>query len=110
MNKLIQYVVMAAVGVLIFSALLIPFTHSATAEQLTVTNTGSFFTTPDDGEHTIVINAETITYDGKPCIYPDLSLYGSATVIVGEDWFLRLEKSTSTGVNYILAGPPPTVC
>lgn len=93
------------VGVLVL-ACFIPSITAYTDETKTVENVGSYFATPDDGEHTIVINATTITFDGEPCIYPDLSLYGSATVIIGKDWFLRLEKSSSTGVNYILAGPP----
>ena len=103
---MIELVVGIVVGLIVFSAILMPTVHSSTDATLTVTNTGSYFTTPDEGEHTIVINAASITYDGKVCTYPDLSLYGSATVVMGEDWFLRLEKSSSTGVNYILGGPP----
>ena len=109
MNKLIQYVVMAAVGVLIFSALLIPFTHSATAETLTVTNEGAYFTTPDDGEHTIIIQHGQITYDGAACVFPDVSLYGSATLMIGDNWFLRCDSGidpATTPLRYLIAGPP----
>ena len=93
------------VGVLIL-ACFIPSITAYTDETKTIENVGSYFTTPDDGEHTIVIDATTITFDGEPCIYPDLSLYGSATVLIGEDWFLRIEKVANDTINYIIAGPP----
>lgn len=94
------------VGVLLL-ACFIPSITAYTDETKTIKNVGSYFTTPDDGEHTIVIDATTITFDGEPCIYPDLSLYGSANAIIGEDWFLRLEFNPNNNlVSYILAGPP----
>lgn len=107
MHKLIQASVFAAIGVLVFASLLIPFVDSGTAETLTIKNTGSYFTTPDEGEHTVIVDANTITYDGNACVYPDLSLYGSATVAIGADWFVRLEWNTAhTTVSYVVAGPP----
>ena len=94
------------VGIIIL-ACFIPSITAYTDETKTIENVGSYFTTPDDGEHTIVIDATTITFDGEPCIYPDLSLYGSANAIIGEDWFLRLEFNPNNNlVSYILAGPP----
>lgn len=105
-KKLATIIVAVIVGVILTSAILVPIVSDHTSAQKTVTNEGSYFTTPDDGEHTVVINAETITYDGEPCIYPDLSLYGSATLMVGEDWFVRLNTATGNTVAVTIAGPP----
>lgn len=105
--KVISLVVGLTVGVLLMMGLVAPLVADHANETKTATNIGSYFTTPDEGEHTIVIDRDTITFDGKSCNYPDLSLYGSATAIIGEDWFLRLELNTGNNlVSYILAGPP----
>lgn len=106
-NKMIGLVVGVMVGIIIMSAALFPTIHASTDQTFTKTNVGSFFTTPDENEHTIVIDDTTITFDDNECIYPDLTLYGSATAMVGEDWFLRLELNTNNNlVTYILCGPP----
>lgn len=104
MNRITGLVIALVVGGLLVGGLLIPSIEGMTATEATRTNTGAYFTTPDGGEHEIIISTDTITYDGKTCIYPDLGLYGSATALIGSDWFLRLERSGS-GVSFIVAGP-----
>lgn len=106
MNKITGLVIALVVGGLLVGGLLIPTVQGMTEKTLTHTNSGAYFTTPDGDEHTIVIDATTITFDGNACTYPDLSLYGSATAIIGEDWFLRLEKMSNGNVQYVVAGPP----
>lgn len=107
-NDLIKLVVGVIVGALMLSAILTPMIHASTDETITIKNEGAYFTTPDENEHTLLINATEITYDGEPCIYPDMELYGSATVLVGNDWFLRISKSTNpaNSIEYVIAGPP----
>ena len=103
-KNMLDLVVGIAVGVLVLSAALFPVIDSNTDQTLIKTNVGTQFMTPDDGEHTIVIDYSSITFDGKPCVYPDMSLYGSATVMLGSDWFFRLEDN-GTRISYIIAGP-----
>lgn len=106
--KVMQLVVGLTVGVLLMIGLIVPVVNSNANETLTVTNTGAYFTVPDDGEHTIVIQHGEITYDGKQCIWPDVSLFNSATLMVGNNWFLRCDSGTSPTqpLRYLFAGPP----
>lgn len=99
MNKLIQYVVMAAVGVLIFSALLVPIINDATTTEKTFNNSeGALFQVEKfdtdssysfewiytDPTHA-TINNETVTLS-------------NATVICATDSFLiRYGQDTSNG-------------
>lgn len=108
MNKIIGLVLVLVIGATLVGGLLAPTISGLTDKQLTVTNEGSYFTVPDDGEHTLVVNGTQITYDGQPCVYPDMELYSSATVMVGSDWFLRISKTTNpaNSIEYVIAGPP----
>lgn len=96
MNKLIQYCVMVAVGILVFSALLVPVVNTGASEKTTISNLGANFKLTDDSAdvHTIVISADAdgliITTDGELCKLPDFSLFGSATIVFCEDSFIRL--------------------
>jgi len=109
MNKFIQMAILAAVGVILVFSLCLPLVDSSTAETRTVHNTGAYFTTPDENEHTILIQHGQITYDGKPCAWPDLTLYGSANIAVGTDWMLRVDSGSNPATDtlrYVFAGPP----
>ena len=107
-KNILNIAIVLTVGVILAGSLLMPVISAYGDETLTVHNTGAYFTTSDENEHTLVINATTITYDGKPCIYPDMELYGSATLMVGPDWFLRIAKLTTPAgaIEYIITGPP----
>ena len=99
-------VIGTVIGVLLISTLLIPFINEGTAAEKTVTNEGAFFTTPDGENHTIVLTGGKLTYDGEDCILPDLSLYGGATIMCGEDWFVRITGTDYSSVLVVVAGPP----
>ena len=63
MNKLIQYAVMVAVGVLLFASLLIPMTNEAVATTNTFENDGYFYMQKITAEDT---NTYTLTYEYDP--------------------------------------------
>lgn len=71
------------------------------AQTLTIHNTGAYFTTPDDDNHTITLSADNITIDAATVDYPE-GYGGSSTLIAGPDWIVRY---TSVGTVYV-GGPP----
>ena len=96
MNKIIQYAVMVAVGVLIFSALLVPIINDATTTEKTFVN-DEYYITMDKldsaSEHTITWEKDTntkITVDGK-VIEPD---WNSITIVAEENNLIRCSKGT----------------
>lgn len=97
------------VGVLVL-ACFIPSITAYTDETKTIKNTGSYFTTPDDGEHTIIIEDGVITFDDNECVWPNFSYFGSVTLMAGEDWCLRADSynSTTQVCRITIAGPPHT--
>lgn len=114
MNKLIQYCVMAAVGVLLFASLLIPLTNEATATTETLTNDGFFRMkeiTADSDDVTItwsytdpyvfnvgdeIVKLPAGTTGGNP-VYP-------YTIFANEGWGLRVAVSANDRVDLNLYG------
>ena len=95
MNRITGLVIALVVGGLLVGGLLIPSIEGMTATEKTFENEGSPFMLADSGNHTIIIGMDansniTITTDGETDIVPDLSLYGSATILYAEDSFIRL--------------------
>lgn len=93
-NKLIPIVITLVVGVILAGSLLIPIVNDATTAEKTYINEGISYATPDEDNHVIVVSTDgntfTITTDGETCETPDMSLYGSATLVYCEDVSLRL--------------------
>lgn len=107
--NLITIAVTLAIGVILIGSLLVPVISNYGDEEKSIKNTGSYFTTPDGGDHEIVITKGVITYDGEECAWPDLSLYGSVTLMIGTDWILRADNGTNPAtdsIRYTIAGPP----
>lgn len=87
MNKLIQYAVMVAVGVLVFASLLVPLTNEATATTTTFNNTGIYYMeNPSEPISVIYEGGTDWTIDGAPLEY---TVYGATNIIVTEDIFIR---------------------
>lgn len=94
------------VGILLLTALVIPVLSFSTDETTIRTNTGSYFTTADEGEHTIVFSADSISFDGATFDYPIGFGEGSArnaTLMIGEDWILRADNNMK---RLVISGPP----
>ena len=110
MNRITGLVIALVVGGLLVGGLLIPSIEGMTAPTLEKTNTGAYFTTPDDGEHTVIISDGVITYDDNECIWPDFSYFGSITLIAGADWCIRADayNPTTQACRITIAGPPHT--
>lgn len=106
-KTLIGAIMAAVVGIILLGSLLGPTITAYNEPEREVTNTGSYFTVPDGEDHTIIVKADSITYDGEACIYPDLSIYGSATILIGDGWFCRLANE-SQGIQFVVAGPNQT--
>ena len=105
MHKLIQASILAAIGILVFAALLVPVVDSSTAETLTVKNEGAYFATPDEEEHTLIFGVEQVTVDGETVAYPVGFGTGNArnaTVMIGSDWMFRLDSNM---LRLLVAGP-----
>ena len=94
----------------IILACFIPSITAYTDETKTIKNTGAYFTAPDENEHTIIFDNGIITYDGKECIWPDFSYFGSIALMAGEDWCLRADayNPTTQICRIVIAGPPHT--
>lgn len=110
MNRIIGLVLALVVGGLLVGGLLIPSIEGMTAPTLEKTNTGAYFTTPDEEEHTVIISDGVITYDDNECIWPNFSYFGSITLIAGADWCIRADayNSTTQSCRIAIAGPPHT--
>ena len=106
--KIISLIIGLVTGILLLSGLVFPMVSYSAAEDLTIKNTGAYFTTPDEGEHTIVITEHTITFDDKVCQWPDISYFGSIALMAGEDWCLRVDtyNPNTNNARALLAGPP----
>ena len=104
-NDLIKLVVGVIVGALMLSAILTPMIHASTDETITIKNEGAYFTTPDEGDHTLVFGFEQVTVDGVTVPYPIGFGTGSArnaTAIIGTDWMFRLDSNM---LRLLIAGP-----
>lgn len=98
---------MAAVGVLVFAALLLPVVTDATSETAIYTNNGTPYKAFDDSAHTITVDTTDgikITTDGELCANPDLSLYGSATLVYGERDIIRILSNGTLQIYGIVGG------
>lgn len=109
-KRMIELTVGIVVGLVVFSAILMPVIHNNTDEYLTIKNTGAYFTTPDEGEHTVVIEDGVITFDDNECVWPNFSYFGSVTLMAGEDWCIRADayNSSAQTCRIAIAGPPHT--
>lgn len=96
-KNLIGAIVAVTVGIILIGTVLSSAVAAYSNETLTYTNEGTPFAAFDDETHTIVVSYDgskyVITTDGEECELPDLSLYGAATIVYGDDAFIRLSKS-----------------
>ena len=102
-NKLVIGVMAAFIGIVMLAAVLMPVLNDATTVNVTIENDGVPFAAVDEDEHTITITATAenpivITVDGEVSELPDLSLYGSATVVYADDTFVRLGSNGAVTV------------
>lgn len=85
------------ISVLLLTTVLIPVTSMGTSETLTYLNEGVPYTEIDEDTHTIVVSYDgsvySITTDGEACMLPDLSLFGSATLVYGTDGLVRMASN-----------------
>lgn len=106
-NKTLGIIFAIVIGVIFVGSLLAPTIDNYDTEKLTIQNTGSYFTTVDaEDEHTIVFSTDKIVYDGVDVAYPEGFGTGNdrnATLMVGEDWFLRADAGIT---RLLVAGPP----
>lgn len=105
MKNIVGLMVALVVGVLMVGTLLAPTVSSMTPATLTYENEGSFFATPDDGNHIIVFSEEYATVDGVEVEYPVGFGTGNArnaTVILGDNWMFRLDSNM---LRLVIAGP-----
>lgn len=93
-TNLLTLVVMLTVGIILAGSLLMPVLSEYTTATQTYYNDGIPYAAPDEDTHIIVISSDgaafTITTDGETCETPDLTLYGSATIVYCSDISLRL--------------------
>lgn len=93
------------IAIIVTCIVLIPIINTLSDETVTVKNEGSYFATPDEGDHTLVFGVEQVTVDGVTIPYPVGFGTGSArnaTVIVGTDWMFRLDTNM---LRLFVAGP-----
>ena len=102
MNKLIQYSVMVAVGVLIFSAFLIPIVNDATVGEKTANNTGVSFVELSENE---TLN---VKYENKILTVNDevITPYPIYSWVFSEDFALRCTSGAAGGKWFIIT---PTI-
>lgn len=94
-TNILTLAITLTVGIILAGSLLMPVLSDATTTEKTFINEGSPFMLADTDDHTIVIGVDTdsnitITTDDETDIVPDLTLYGSATILYAEDSFIRL--------------------
>lgn len=104
-KKLLTLTITLVVGIILVGSLLMPVLSSYSDDK-TIENEGSFFATPDGENHTITFtNQNYATVDGVNVEYPEgfgTGIQKNATVMVGNDWMLRLENGYA---RLIAAGP-----
>lgn len=108
MNKLIGTTLGIAISIIVLASILMPVMTEYTDATRTVTNTGSFFAEPDGEEHTLVFSVDGATVDDVAVAYPEGYGTGNqtnATVILGEDWMVRLDMGLA---RVVTAGPSQT--
>ena len=92
--KIVGISVAVLVSLVVLAGVLMPVLDDATATTETIVNDGSIMAVPDEGTHTIKLSksgdALVIKTDGETCVNPDLSLYGSATIVFADNTFIRL--------------------
>ena len=105
MNKLIQYAVMVAVGVLVFATLLVPIINDAEKTTETVTNAGVYNMTDDDSDYTLVYNglSGTINANGT-VIQRDSIPAGAWTLVSTPDYMIRLQNYAAQSYNLWIFG------
>lgn len=93
-EKNITTILAVTVGIIMIGSILAVVISGFDSETLTYTNEGIPYATMDEDSHTIVISYDgtdySITSDGESTEVPDLSLYGSATIVYGSDGLVRL--------------------
>lgn len=100
-NNLISLMVALVIGVMCVGTLLAPTITALTEETRTVYNDGATFTladSEDETAHTLILGNDgdgniQITLDGEICENPDFTHFGSASVLIAENTFIRLEPS-----------------
>lgn len=95
------------IAIMLTAAILLPIVGTYTDDNTSYTNTGTPFTTPDGGNHELLITTDhKITFDGKDVPYPDVNHSGQVILMMGSDWILRMAQSNpSAQATYSLAGP-----
>ena len=105
-KKLLTLIITLVVGIILAGSLLMPVLSSYSDDTKTIENEGSFFATPDGENHTITFTDQNYaTVDGVNVEYPEgfgTGIQKNATVMVGNDWMLRLENGYA---RLIAAGP-----
>ena len=98
MNKLIQYCVMAAVGVLVFASLLIPIVNEASATNATFTNEGyySLVKIDDTTDATIIWDASNPTVFNINGSDIDLTATGRLTILGSDKICVRYSTASNT--------------
>ena len=111
MNKLIQYCVMAAVGVLVFSALLIPLVNEATATNTTFTNDGYYTMDKLDTDTNATIewskdSLNILTVNGVDIDMSEfVGVNRTSFTIIGSDYLvIRYEKTSDVVAGVQLYG------
>lgn len=102
-NKLIIGVMAAFIGIVMLAAVLMPVLNDATTVYVTIENEGVPYAAVDEDTHTITVTATdddpiVITVDGEVSELPDLSLYGSATIVYANRTFIRLDSAGKVNV------------
>lgn len=100
-TNLITLVITLTIGIILAGSLLMPVVDNSTATTKTILNTGSEFVSADSDDtdtHTIIISMDadsklTITTDGEAVVLPDFSLYGAASILYGENTFVRVSSA-----------------
>ena len=105
-KNLLTLIITLVVGIILAGSLLMPVINSYSDDTKTIENEGSFFATPDGENHTITFTDQNYaTVDGVNVEYPEgfgTGIQKNATVMVGNDWMLRLENGYA---RLIAAGP-----
>lgn len=104
--KIIALIVGLVTGILLITGIVSPLVATGTAEEITKENTGSYYTTPDEDDHTLIFtNQDYAVVDGVNVDYPEGFGTGNqknVTVMIGTDWMLRLDNGYA---RLIAAGP-----
>lgn len=109
-NRVIGTVMTVVVSVILIGSLLAVSISDYSEATRTYENDGAPFTladAEDETSHTLVLGKDAdgkikITLDGEVCANPDFSLYGSASVLLGQKSFVRLASgggATLLGAN-----------